>query len=254
MRGSSMFPGLVHGEACFVTIHGLPPGSDYTGPAVPSELFDRPWSGSVDRRGTRRQDGRYEVTVRLSDYAFESRPHFRPFYGKEPPAPFPYDVSPVHFLNGWTHEGNIHVGDPCFIWIRPHGGIPWVEEPNPSLPSAFPGYPRTSLVGFWEARLMTVLKSREPTRVRKVRAIFTDIRLQNHRDSRMRDLFGHEPWIDYLVTSSDNDWLEAGAAMLRTATDPSWTRDAINQMWKVPDRLRAASRSLWTPDDFHDTP
>jgi len=214
-RGYSTFPGLVDGEACRVRLLPFPSGIDYVGRPVPEGLFERDLQGYVLHAGDKRDDGNYEAIAMLTDPWLEMNidPFLHRMFNKEPPSPFPYRVMPVHFLNGWTREAELKPGSDCYIWIRPEGNIPWLKRAPDMLPSAFPDYPRELLQGFWRAEVKTIVRAREPTSVRVLRAVFTDPRIERHSDPRVRALFRQEPWMAYTATLTDESIAEAAGEM-----------------------------------------
>ncbi len=255
IRGFSPYPGLVRGEACRVRLQQLPPGADYVGRPLPAELFERDLDASVFLVGGKRADGGIETTARLSDAWLDMHidPFLRRLVGGEPPSPFPYRVQPVHFLNGWTREGTLRTGDDCFIWIKAEGNIPWLERASDTLPSAFPGYPHEHLVGFWKARVTAILKPKDPAvTVRKLRAVLVDERIRDHKNRRVSELYGHEPWADYSVTLTDNELGEAGAEMLDGLVDGAQRLAGRIQKIELPEWMRGGTGggSLWEPGDF----
>lgn len=257
-RGFCPHPGLVAGEACRVRMLPLPPGFDYVGRPMPDELFDRDLTASVFHVGGKRPDGSVETTVRLTDPWLELNisPFLSRLVGGEPPSPFPYRVTPIHFLNGWTRAGELKTGDTCFIWIKAEGNIPWLERAPDLLPSTFPGYPHEHLVGFWRARVTAILKPKDPAvTVRKLRAVLVDDRIRDHKHPRVRELYGHEPWADYSVTLTNNELVEAGDEMLDSLVDGAKRLADRLPKVEIPDWMRGGTGggSLWQSDDFLET-
>ncbi|OGL95897.1 hypothetical protein A2348_00625 [Candidatus Uhrbacteria bacterium RIFOXYB12_FULL_58_10] len=221
-RGFSLIPGLVRGEACHVRILPMPNDIDYVGREFPSELFDRELEGQIHEVGKERKEGGTQAVARLLDPWLDGNLHpmLGRLFGAEPPSPFPYRVTPIHFLNGWTRESTLRTGDECFVWIKADGNIPWLERAPDLLPSAFPEYPHEHLVGFWQARVTAIIKPRDPAvKARKVRAVLIDDRIRDHAHPSVRKLYGHEPWTDYSATLTDDRLGEAGAEMLDEIVD-----------------------------------
>lgn len=185
----------------------------------PDELFGRTLAGTVHEIG----DG-FDVTARLLDPWLEQNTHpsLSRLFGAEPPSPFSYVVRAMHWMNGWTRSEILREGDACFIWIKPER-ISWLNRRFGNLPPAFPSYPHATLAGFWKARVTVIRKPRGAgTDIRNVRAVFDDDRIREHQNRRVSEQFGHEPWIEYAATLTDDPVREAGGEMLgdlkRTAT------------------------------------
>lgn len=257
-RGLCTSPGLVIGEACRVRVLRLGPNVDYIGPdraVMPDELFDRALDATVLETCATRFPDRFPARARLVDPWIRGNLHpaLRRLYGAEPPSPFPYTVTPVHFLNGWTRDGTIRTGNECWIWIRAEGAIPWLERRPSAMPEEFPGYPHEHLVGFWRARVTAILRPKGPTPARKLRAVLLDERIRSHADPRVRALYGHEPWAEYDVTLSDDELAEAGGAMFDDLA--AGAKRVLDRMPKVelPWMNGGGSEGVWQPDDFLET-
>lgn len=252
MRGFSSTPGLVEGEACRVTIRReVPKGVDFIGAEPPAELFGRPLDAIVHLVGGRRPEGGQFASVRLADDWLDdnTHPQLKRLFGAEPPSPFPYEIVPRHYLNGWTRESDLNPGDTCFIWVKAEGDVPWLERAPDLLPSEFPSYPHPHLVGFWQAKVKAVLRSRDGSPVRKLRAVLIDSRIRDHQLRNVRELYGHEPWTDYWVTRSDNEILEAGSELLGEVVEGA---KRLGRLLELPEWLKRppGSSQIWQPEDF----
>ncbi len=219
-RGKSDYAGLVAREPCIVTVSKKISG-DYVGrDETPDELFGRPLQAVILEVGGRNTDKTYQARARLTDPWLENNPDpgLKRLFGAEPPAPYRYNIVPTHHGNGQTRDANLKAGDKCHIWIQQEGAIPWLQRRPNALPSAFPDYPAAALVGFWDARILTIRHPDPSSGIRLLRAVFNDQRIAQHADPRVSRLLGHEPWIPYTATVTNDELVGAGEAMVGDLT------------------------------------
>lgn len=244
MRGYTRLPGLVPGEPCQVRVQRLGENVESLAIAIPPVVFDRDISGSVVVQGARNTDGVLEVTAVLSDPWLDGNTHvfLRHLHGREVPAPYRYEVTPLNYLRGWTREAEIHAGDACHIWIRPDGEVPWLEPEGERATRA--RYPETELVGFWKARVTAVTKARPNSPLRRLRAVFHDERILHHKNPLVRELYGHEPWTRYAATQHESELTAAGGEILDGASQAA---NAALARSPFPEWIRRARLNI---DDF----